>query len=94
MGTTKNDIIDAVAEETGYPKSQVKAVQDAILDKIQGELVNGQKVTLTGFGTLQTRVRAERQGTNPSTGEPMVIPARRVVKFKVGKTLKDAVKDA
>jgi len=54
-------------------------------------LKSGEDVTLVGFGTFTTVDRAERQGRNPLTGKEITIAAKKVVKFKPGKTLKDQI---
>ena len=55
------------------------------------ELVKGEKVQMVGFGTFEVAERAEREGRNPKTKEPMTIPASKSPKFKAGKALKDLV---
>ena len=55
-------------------------------------LVDGDKVSITGFGTFEVTERAERQGRNPATGEAITIAASKSPKFKAGKALKEAVK--
>jgi DNA-binding protein HU-beta len=54
-------------------------------------LAEGEKISVSGFGTFEVRERAERQGTNPRTGEPMTIAATRSVVFKQGKALKESL---
>lgn len=73
-------------------KDAEKALQ-AITDSITEELCRkgGGKVTLIGFGSFDVADRAAREGRNPQTGKAMNIPASRAVRFRVGKTLKDAV---
>ena len=51
----------------------------------------GEKVTLTGFGTFETVERSARTGINPATGEKILIPESKAVKFKAGKAFKEAV---
>jgi DNA-binding protein HU-beta len=54
-------------------------------------LAGGEKISISGFGTFEVRERAERQGTNPRTGERMTIEATRSVAFKQGKALKESL---
>ena len=71
-------------KDTGiFVEATIKAIQDAV--------IAGEKVQLVGFGTFETVERAERQGRNPKTGEPMTIVASKAPKFKAGKAFKDAV---
>lgn len=89
---TKEELIDAVANKCGCPKSQAAACLEAILEAITNTLIKGDKVALTGFGTFSVSPRAARAGVNPQTGAKIQIPATKVAKFKAGKGLKDAVK--
>ena len=88
---TKSDLINAVAESTGITKKDTEKVISSVISNITSALVSGEKVQIVGFGTFETRDRKEREGRNPSNGQPMTIPASRVPAFKAGKSLKDAV---
>ncbi len=88
----KDELIDAVASKTGVSKKETEDTLNAVLDIIEKTLVQGDKVTLTGFGTFSISQRAARTGINPQTKESIQIPAMKVPKFKAGKSLKDAVK--
>jgi DNA-binding protein HU-beta len=63
----------------------------AITDNIAGVLVQGETITLPGFGTFSLAERAARTGRNPKTGEALEIAASRAAKFKQAKALKDAL---
>ena len=73
-----------------------KAAADQALNSVLGAITDavaaGDKVTLIGFGTFSVTDRAAREGRNPQTGKTIQIPAKKVVKFKAGKKLADAVK--
>ncbi len=88
----KGELIETVKEKTGLTKKDVKKIIDATTDVITDSLVNGEKVSLVGFGTFQTSHRKERIGKNPQTGEKIKISARDVPRFVAGKSLKDQVK--
>ncbi len=88
---TKSELIAAVAEKTGVTKKQVETVVNATFDSITDTLKGGDKVQLVGFGTFEVREHAEKNGVNPQTKKPIVIPARKAPAFKPGKALKDAV---
>lgn len=90
----KEMLITAIAEKTEMTKIQSEKALVAFMDTVKEELAKDEKVQLVGFGTFEVTERAERQGRNPSTGESMVIPASKSPKFKAGKVLKDAIKDA
>lgn len=88
----KAELVNKVAEKTGFKKKEAEAVLDAVLDTIQETLVDGDSVRLIGFGTFETRARKARQGRNPQQPETVIdIPASKAPVFKAGKSLKDAV---
>ena len=88
----KGDLISAIASETDMSKAGAEAVLNAFVSSVSGALCNGEKVTLTGFGTFSVSTRAARMGRNPKTGEAIQIKAAKVPKFKAGVGLKEAVR--
>lgn len=87
----KAELVDRVAELTGYPKTQVAMTFDLLFELMTDSLKTGDKVTVPNFGTFQVSERPARTGRNPATGEPITIAASRSVRFKVSKNLKDAL---
>ncbi len=87
----KSELITSIAEKSDVKKKEIEKVLKAFEESVTEELCNGGKVQLVGFMTLEVSERKEREGRNPRTSEIMMIPASKVVKFKVGKVLKDAV---
>lgn len=87
----KTELVAAAAEKTGLTKKDAERVIDATFEAITGELQNGGKVQLIGFGTFEVKERAARTGRNPRTKEAIEIAASKVPAFKAGKALKDAV---
>ncbi|HEY2666406.1 MAG TPA: HU family DNA-binding protein [Actinomycetota bacterium] len=87
----KSDLVDAVAAATNEGKSKVAALLESVLDHISAALQQGEKVTLPGFGTFETRKRQARSGRNPRTGAPVKIAATTAPVFKAGATLKGSV---
>ncbi len=87
----KTELIAAVAEKTGLKKTESGKAVDAVVAAITEELKKGDKVTLIGFGTFETRNRAARTGRNPQTGKEIKIKASKAPAFKAGKALKEAV---
>jgi DNA-binding protein HU-beta len=88
---TKSELVRQLAEDFELPRRQVTELVEALLDKITAVLKTGDKVALTPFGQFRIRDRAARIARNPQTGEPVNVPAKRVLKFTAGRTLKDAV---
>jgi DNA-binding protein HU-beta len=89
---TKSQVRDKIADTAELPsKAAAGQALDAILDSLAEVLAAGDSVSLTGFGSFSVAQRAARDGRNPRTGEPLRIPAAKVVKFSPGKHLKIAV---
>jgi DNA-binding protein HU-beta len=87
----KTELIDAVAAKTGQTKAATAALLDALIETVKDSLVNNESVQLIGFGVFEVAERAAREGRNPSTGATLKISAKKVVKFKAGKALAEAV---
>ncbi len=87
----KTELILSVAEETGFSRKNVEIGLNAAINLITKALAEEEKVQIVGFGSFETKARAERMGRNPKTGEDIPIPATKVPTFKAGKALKDTV---
>ncbi len=88
----KSEFINAIADVTGYAKSDIRRVFNAEIEVMTKALKKGDTVRFTGFGSYSVVKRAARKGHNPRTGASIKIPARNLPKFKAGKTLREAVK--
>ena len=88
----KSELIDAIAEKAGLTKTDARKALDAFIETTGEALKAGDKIALVGFGTFSVVQKAERQGLNPSTKQPITIAAKRVAKFKPGNDLKELVK--
>ncbi len=86
---TRAQIEDAVAKKTGVTRKAVKEILECFAELAYEEAKNS--FTVPGIGKLVLVDRKERMGRNPQTGEPIKIPAKKVVKFKIAKACKDAV---
>lgn len=87
----KTELIEAMAEKTGFTKKNAEVALNAFIETVSEELVKGEKISLVGFGTFEVSERAAREGRNPQTGETMKIAASKAPKFKAGKALKDMI---
>ncbi len=87
----KTELTDAVAASANLSKSDAGNAVDAVFQSIEATLADGGSVSLIGFGAFSVSDRAARSGRNPRTGETIQIAAAKVVKFKAGKALRDAV---
>lgn len=88
---TKIDLIAQVAANTEMSKKNAELAVNAAFDALANALTEGEKISISGFGTFEVRERAERQGINPRTREPITIAASRSIVFKPGKALKDSL---
>jgi DNA-binding protein HU-beta len=88
---TKPELIRALAEDFELPRKQVQELVEAVIEKITGVLQSGDKVQLPPFGQFRVRDRAARIARNPQTGEPVKVPAKRVLRFTASRALKEAV---
>jgi len=87
----KGDLVDSIAKQSGLTKADSARALDATLDAVTGALMQGERVTLPGFGTFSTSKRSARTGRNPQTGAAIQIKAKTVARFKAGKKLAGAV---
>lgn len=87
----KGQFIEAIAERAGLSRKEASAALEAVIATVTETLKAGDKITVTGFGTFETRKRASRNGRNPHTGEAITIAAKTAPAFKPGKALKDAL---
>ncbi len=88
----KDQMIEKLAEDVGITKSQASKAVKSMFDGIVMSLQQGDKVSVSGFGTFDISNRKARTGRNPQTGEEIQIAASKVPKFKAGKAFKEALK--
>ena len=89
---TKRDLVMRIAKETGLIQQDVFAVLQKTLDYIVESLAKGESVEFRNFGVFEVRIRKSRIGRNPNQPTHVVtIPARKVVKFKMGRIMKAQV---
>ena len=85
---TKKELIDRIAETSNQRRVQVKKVVQQFLDEIVNELGKGNRLEFRDFGVFETKIRKARKAQNPKTLEPVAVPEKRTVKFKVGRLMK------
>jgi DNA-binding protein HU-beta len=88
---TKSQIVAHLAENTKMQKKTVAAVLEELVDLATKEAKSGGQFVIPGLGKAVKANRKARTGRNPQTGEPIKIPAKTVVKFRLAKAFKDAV---
>lgn len=88
---TKKELIDRIAEATQAKRVTVKRIVQSFLDEITTELCRGNRLEFRDFGVFETRTRAARTAQNPKTLERVDVPAKRTVKFKMGRQMKQTL---
>jgi integration host factor subunit beta len=86
---TKKELIDRIAERTQAKRVTVKRIVQAFLDEIVTELCEDNRLEFRDFGVFETRTRAARIAQNPKTLERVEVPAKRTVKFKMGRLMRE-----
>ena len=89
--TTKKDLIDRIADTTQQRRADVKKTVQAFLDQVIDELGRGNRLEFRDFGVFEIKDRAPRVAQNPKTLERVHVPARRTVKFKVGRLMRETL---
>ena len=87
----KEELVQEIAKKANVTQKEATEVLASLIDTIQQTVAKGQKVTLVGFGTFESRKRAARTGRNPQTGAPLKIAAKKVPAFSAGKKFKTVV---
>jgi integration host factor subunit beta len=85
---TKKELIDRIADTAAAKRVQVKKIVQQFLDEIVAELGKGNRLEFRDFGVFETKLRKARKAQNPKTLEPVEVPEKRTVKFKVGRLMK------
>lgn len=87
----KAELVEELASQTGFSKTDSKSALEAFINIIEKTLQKGDSVVLTGFGSFSVVQRKAKTGVNPITKKPMKIAAKKVAKFKPGKELKESL---
>ena len=88
---TRDQLTNNVAKELNISNTEANTTVLTVLAAIkQGIIIDG-RVTIRGFGCFKARYKSKRMGRNPKTGEPVIITARRVIKFKAYDAFKNQV---
>jgi len=88
---TKKELVNRIADKTGVTKVVAKEIIQSFLDAIIDELAEGNRLEFREFGVFESRDRAARRAHNPRTLEKVDVPAKRIVKFKVGRMMRKKV---
>jgi len=85
---TKKELIDRIAQKTQAKRVLVKRIIQSFLDELIAELKKNNRLEFRDFGVFETKVRHARVAQNPKTLERVEVPAKRTVKFKMGRLMK------
>ena len=91
MTLTKAHIVEALAEQNGYPMKQSFDTIETLLEIIKRTLVSREDIMISGFGKFCDKEKMQRRGRNPETGEDMMLEPRRVVTFRCSRQLRDKI---
>jgi integration host factor subunit beta len=90
---TKKELVDRIAERTQSNQISVKTVVQQFLDEITSELAKNNRLEFRDFGVFEVKERGARTSQNPKTLEPVEVPAKRKVKFKMGRVMRERMND-
>lgn len=85
---TQAQIVEHLVSTTSLNREQVTALFNELASLARAEILAGNEFLLPGFGKLVLAQRQARQGRNPATGQPITIPAKQSLKFRLGKSIK------
>ena len=88
---TKKEVVDKIAEKTDVRQSTVKTIVQQFLDEITSEVAKSNRLEFRDFGVFEVKERAARMAQNPKTMEPVEVPAKRTVKFKMGRLMRESM---
>jgi integration host factor subunit beta len=86
---TKKELVERIAQQTALQRNDVKTVVQSFLDAVVEELDRGNRLEFRDFGVFEVRVRAARSAQNPKTLVPVHVPAKRTVRFKPGRLMRE-----
>lgn len=91
MTLTKAQIVDIIHEELPFPKNKSTEVVEGLIEIIKSTLESGEDVLVSGFGKFCVKLKRERRGRNPATGNDLILEKRKVVTFKCSGKLRDKI---
>jgi len=88
---TKVDIAERIQSKLGISMKESLALLESVLSIMKNTLEDGEKIKIAGFGNFEIKLKKDRIGRNPQTGDPLTIEARRIISFKPSAMLRKAV---
>ena len=84
---TKADIIELIAEKTGFTIKDIKVVVEGFIDEVKKSLTEDKHIEIRGFGTFKVKKHKARKARNPRTNQEVMVPERKKAFFKVSKEM-------
>ncbi len=91
MTLTKAKIIETISDQIGFPKNHSSEIVETLLEIIKKALESGDDLMISNFGKFCVKVKRERRGRNPATGESMILEPKRVVTFRCSGKLREKI---
>jgi len=91
MSLTKAHVINAIADQVGFPKNHASEILETLLEIIKKTLESRDDVLISNFGKFRVKEKRERKGRNPATGDGMILEPRRVVTFRCSGKLREKI---
>ena len=89
MTITKASLINAICNNSNFPKQESISAVESLFEIIKKTLASGEDILISGFGKFCLKDKKERKGRNPETGGDMKLRARRIVTFKCSNLMRD-----
>jgi integration host factor subunit alpha len=89
MTLTKDQIVNSIASQIGFPKNHSSEILETLLEIIKKTLETGDDVMISNFGKFCVKEQGERMGRNPTTGEDLMMRSRKVVTFRCSRKLRE-----
>ena len=86
---TRAELAELIYSEVGISKTEASEIVDQFFEEIILDLIDGNSVKLTSFGTFSVKHKKERIGRNPKTKESVIIPSMKKIVFKPSKKIKN-----
>jgi integration host factor subunit beta len=87
----KADLVTKISQDLNIPKQEAEQGVNLFFDAIRDAILRGEEIEIRGFGSFRFRKRMPRSGRNPRTGEPVMVPPKKVLYFKPSKLLKEMI---
>ena len=88
---TRDELITKVSESSGVTKNTVSNVVKTLFMEMEQAFAQGEDVSIKNFGRFDVTTTKEHEGRNPQTGEPIIIPEKKRIRFTTGEPLRRVI---